>query len=264
MLKNRQDFAKAFDIYVVVLGVLSIGYYLTCGIVAGFSVNVLFIWLIGGLMLTVYGVAAMILRRNGVAVRIFRIATACLVGAVQLVFLVVGGFVVSKIGSKAPEDVDALIVLGAKVNGTEPSYALEERIVSAADYLLENPGTICVATGGHGSGEISEAECIARGLERRGIDRSRVIIEDKSTDTAQNIGYALSLLSEKYDDVKTIAVVTNNFHVCRAMLVTEKLSKAVGEFGIYGEAADYDSILFWHYFIRECFGVVCEKIRGTA
>ena len=41
-------------------------------------------------MLTVYGVAAMILRRNGVAVRIFRIATACLVGAVQLVFLVVG------------------------------------------------------------------------------------------------------------------------------------------------------------------------------
>ena len=66
MLKNRQDFAKAFDIYVVVLGVLSIGYYLTCGIVAGFSVNVLFIWLIGGLMLTVYGVAAMILRRNGV------------------------------------------------------------------------------------------------------------------------------------------------------------------------------------------------------
>ncbi|RSD25466.1 YdcF family protein [Mesobacillus subterraneus] len=120
----------------------------------------------------------------------------------------------------APDHADYMIVLGARVKGTVPSLALQFRIDHAAAYLKENPNTIVIASGGRGPGEdISEAESIKRELMDHGIEESRILLEDKSTDTYENIRFSKELIPE---DAATGLVVTNDFHIYRAKMIARK------------------------------------------
>lgn len=117
----------------------------------------------------------------------------------------------------APKDADYLIVLGASVRGTVPSLALGERINAAADYLKKNKGAVVIASGGKGPGEdISEAESIKRELVKQGINESRIIMEDRSTSTYENIDFSKKLIP---GGMKLGLVVTNDFHMYRAVSI---------------------------------------------
>jgi uncharacterized SAM-binding protein YcdF (DUF218 family) len=119
-----------------------------------------------------------------------------------------------------PQNADYMIILGARVKGENPSLALQFRIDSAADYLKENLNTIAVASGGKGPGEdISEAEAIKRGLMEYGIEESRILLEDQSTDTYENIRFSKRLIPK---DAVSGLVVTNDFHIYRAGMIAEK------------------------------------------
>ncbi|WP_059170691.1 YdcF family protein [Bacillus sp. FJAT-27445] len=112
---------------------------------------------------------------------------------------------------------DYLIILGARVKGEIPSLALQERIDAAALYLRDNPETIAIASGGKGPGEdISEAAAIKRELVRQGIQESRIILEDKSTSTFENISFSKKLLPDGLDKG---VLVTNAFHIYRAKMM---------------------------------------------
>lgn len=116
---------------------------------------------------------------------------------------------------KVPNNAEYLIVLGARVKGTIPSLAFASRIDAAAEYLKKNEKAIVIASGGKGPGEdISEAETVKRELVSHGIDKSRIILEDQSTNTNENIQFSKKLLPS---DVKLGLVVTNTFHIYRAV-----------------------------------------------
>ncbi|MCM3764275.1 YdcF family protein [Neobacillus niacini] len=118
---------------------------------------------------------------------------------------------------EAPKNADYLIVLGAKVNGTVPSLALARRIDAAAEYLKDNPTTLVIASGGQGRGEdISEAESIKRELLKQGISKSRIILENQSTDTYENIAFSKKLIPS---EAKLGVVVTNAFHLYRGVSI---------------------------------------------
>ncbi|PGY08512.1 YdcF family protein [Bacillus sp. AFS031507] len=118
---------------------------------------------------------------------------------------------------ETPKNADYLIVLGARVKGTVPSLAFASRINAAADYLKKNQDTLVIASGGKGSGEeISEAESIKRELKKQGISENRIILEDQSTDTYENINFSKKLIP---DGAKLGLVVTNNFHLYRAVSI---------------------------------------------
>ncbi|WP_053366752.1 YdcF family protein [Bacillus sp. FJAT-27245] len=131
------------------------------------------------------------------------------------------GFLHAKIhlhakGEPAP-GADYLIILGARVKGEIPSLALQERIDAAASYLHDNPSTVAIASGGMGPGEdISEAEAIKRELVWHGIAESRIIMEDRSTSTYENIKFSKELLPER---VRKGLLVTNTFHLYRAKMI---------------------------------------------
>ena len=79
------------------------------------------------------------------------------------------------------KNLDYIIVLGAHVDGTRMTLALLERARRALLYLEENPGTKAVLSGGKGDGEnISEAEAMYRYLTGHGINRDRLIREDRN------------------------------------------------------------------------------------
>lgn len=118
-----------------------------------------------------------------------------------------------------PDHGDYLIILGARVKGTVPSLSLQNRIDAAAEYMQQNKDTIAIASGGKGSGEnISEAAAIKQGLIEHGISDSRILLEDKSTNTAENIRFSKKLIPKH---IKFGMVVTNDYHIYRAKSIAK-------------------------------------------
>jgi uncharacterized SAM-binding protein YcdF (DUF218 family) len=145
------------------------------------------------------------------------------IGVFTLILLLYFAFLHSKIrdhtNTEVPNHADYIIILGARVKGEVPSLALQYRIDAAADYMKKNKDTIAIASGGQGSGEnITEAEAIKRGLLAHGIPSNRVLLEDKSTDTVENIRFSKKLIP---NHLKTGLIVTNDFHLYRAMSIAK-------------------------------------------
>lgn len=146
--------------------------------------------------------------------------------------------------------VDCIIVLGAQVKGKKITDSLKRRLDRAALYLKKYPGTRVIVSGGQGPGEeISEADAMAAYLIRSGIDRERIIREDKSTSTIENLRY-----SRKYTDPERedIGIVTNGFHMYRAFLIAGQ----EGYRNAYKIPASSNPVFQINYLMREFFAVV--------
>ena len=79
-------------------------------------------------------------------------------------------------------NLEYIIVLGAHVDGTRLTLALLERTRRALQYLEENPDTKAVLSGGKGDGEsLSEAQAMCNYLVEHGIDRERLILEERNS-----------------------------------------------------------------------------------
>lgn len=170
-----------------------------------------------------------------------------------------------------------VIVLGAKVRGSELSNSLKKRLDKALEYAENNPNTVLVLSGGKGEGEdISEAEAMYDYLQYNGIPESQLLLEEQSVNTVQNIVFSKKVIDyqEKYkameareslldsykersDSVK-IAVLTSNYHVFRAKSIARKQ----GIYNISGIAAPGDPVLAIHMWVRECFAVLKDKFMG--
>ncbi|MFU0832315.1 MAG: DUF218 domain-containing protein [Oscillospiraceae bacterium] len=128
----------------------------------------------------------------------------------------------------APDENATVLVLGSKVNGNVPSADLLARIETAAEYLNENPNAVCVACGGQGPGENrTEAAVIREELVSRGIDSSRIYLEDSSTSTQENIGNALAVI-EANSLNRNLAIVTDEYHEYRACSVARGYGVSAG------------------------------------
>ena len=128
----------------------------------------------------------------------------CVIGIIMVVIgiivitAVIETALIVKASTKKPQKNATLIVLGCKVYGEHASRSLRERLDAALIYLEENPDSRCIVSGGMGEGEkISEAECMYRYLVKKGIDSSRIIKENKSTSTRENLRFSKKIMEEK-------------------------------------------------------------------
>lgn len=183
---------------------------------------------------------------------IFRIICIMLIlgiiaAAVTAIFIIRGAF------PAQPADCEYIVVLGAGVRGTVPSLSLQERINAAYDYLLSHPNTIAVLSGGQGPGEdITEAACIYRELTNKGIEGSRLLIEDKSASTIENLRFSLALLEETLGKRPTrIGIISSEYHLFRASLFAKELQ--VESCGIPAKTSWF--ALKVNYFLREIVAV---------
>ena len=137
-----------------------------------------------------------------------------------LVVTVTLGIVVNTALQEPTPGCRYVVVLGCKVNPTAPSLSLQERIDAAYEYLVANPDTIAVVSGGQGHDEpMSEAQCMFNELTAMGIEESRIWMEDKATSTWENLNYSLNLIEEKTGvRPETIGLLSSEYHLFRAML----------------------------------------------
>lgn len=255
--RKHPRLTKIAEYLLLALAAFCLIYWLICGVCAGFGISMLWIWPVGALF---FVALALWISDSPPFRRIrrpafIRIAVAALLAILFVVFALVEGLVIGRMNTRDTDGVDHIIILGAKVNGAVPSLALRERIECAYEVMRDDPDIIAVASGGRGVGEdISEAECMRRELVGRGISADRIILEDASTSTEENIKFSY----EKLPDGVRVGLVTNNFHLFRAMNIAEK----VGSHEISGIAADYSNPLLLHYLVREFFTVVVYFITG--
>lgn len=186
-----------------------------------------------------------------------------ILAAALLLFLAVEGLIIKAMCAEPPKNLDYLLVLGAQVKGNRPSQSLQYRIDEACAYLKENPGTKAVLSGGQGQDEeISEAECMYRALREAGIEETRLLLEDKSTNTNENILFSAALLEKETKNQKgglKAGIVTNSFHVFRGTAIARKKT----DWEIYGISAKSNPFLQVNYLTREFFGVLKDKAAGN-
>ncbi len=174
-----------------------------------------------------------------------------------LLFVCVEGLIFSGFGQHAEPGADVVIVLGAQWKNGGPSYVLAKRLDAALAYLKDNPDTMVVVSGGQGSDEpISEAEGMAGYLEAAGIEPERIMQEDASTDTNENLEFSAAFIDKAE---ARVVIVTNNFHVYRAM----KIARKKGYANVEGLAADSYPSMLPNNLLREFFGVAKDFCAGN-
>ncbi len=174
----------------------------------------------------------------------------------------IGGIIMEDSSSDSTakkESVDYLLILGCRLDGKEPGKCLDKRIDEAVRFLRERPWTMAVCTGGQGEDEvISEAEAISRALQRRGIHKRRILLEDKSTSTYENFAFTKEILDKRKGETPyQIAFVTNDFHVYRA----RRMAQYVGFSDPIAVSGKVEAGLFYPNFAREIAAVINSWIR---
>lgn len=179
--------------------------------------------------------------------------------AFAVVLLAVGGLsalIATTAAATPPAGMDRLVVLGAGLRPDGyPSETLRFRLEAALRYMDENPETTCIVSGGQGFGEpLTEADAMAEYLVARGMDESRITKEELSTTTAENVLNS----SELIEPGASVAVVTNDFHLYRALRIAEKN----GLPGAHGLAARTNPLYLPHATLRECAAIVKDALVG--
>ena len=180
--------------------------------------------------------------------------TVCFISVVVII-AVTETILIAKASMKKPAKEATLIVLGCKVYGETASRSLRERLDSAVVYLNKNPKSKCIVSGGMGEGEkISEAECMYRYLMKKGVDASRIIKEDQSTSTRENLRFSRKIIEEEGLG-KNIAIATSEYHQYRASQIATSLGFSVG--AVSGHTAWW---LFPTFYVRELYGILYQAL----
>lgn len=246
------------EIFCAIAALFCLLYYLVIVIYAGITADFAWIWILAAGALSIL-CAGIHYGKNHPGFfpewLKYAIAAAVLAGVILFGILCFG--VLRGMNWKGSKDLDYVVVLGAQVKGDVPSRALTKRLVKAYEYAEENPDTILILSGGQGAGEnITEAKCMKDWLVSEGVSEDRMILEERSTDTKENLLFSNQMTSCAK---KRTGILSNNFHVFRAVRLAEKLGYVMPE----GIAAASDPVMQVHYVVREVFALLKEILKGN-
>ncbi len=120
-----------------------------------------------------------------------------------------------------------ILVLGARIlDENTPCRVLENRLLIAKEYMNKFKDSKVIVSGGKGEDEpFSEAIVMKKYLIKHGICEHRIIIEDLSKNTFENLMNTRNLLC----GANEILIITSGYHLFRAKM----LAKRVGFKTIY-------------------------------
>lgn len=151
-----------------------------------------------------------------------------------------------------PIKSDCIIVLGCMVYGSEPSPFLKERLNEAIRLYNTGYSKYIIVSGGQGKVEkISEAKAMENYLVLKGIPKEKIIKEDDSKNTYENLNNSKQIM-DRYNIRNTI-IVSNRFHLFRAKMVAEKLNINATYSGVFVKRHIYAEI---YGFLREPLGLI--------
>ncbi len=140
--------------------------------------------------------------------------------------MIVGAVIADWIAAKhqAKPDKDVLLILGCglKKDGT-PTPLLRGRLDLALAFAKKQreetkKQPVFAVSGGQGPDEVCpESTSMRAYLLQQGVEDSRILTEDRSTDTAENMRFSKPLIDRLFPKAK-VAFFTTNYHVFRSGL----------------------------------------------
>ena len=125
------------------------------------------------------------------------------------------------------ESVDAILVLGCKVNGTNPSMMLGNRLDMGIK-LYNGMNTKLLLSGDHGTKEYDEVNAMRDYVLEQDIDTHNVFLDHAGFSTYDSMYRAKEVFG-----IKKVIVVTQRYHLYRSLYIANKLGIEA-----YGVAAD--------------------------
>lgn len=200
------------------------------------------------------------LRPTPAAIRVF--STAVLL-TVIVFFTTIASVLISPLEegiTRTPRGTaDAGVVLGAAVwSGNKPSPVLRERVRRAWELLSDNRVQFVVLTGGHAPSEKSEAEVGRRLLMEMGADPTRLVKEERSGSTLEQILYIRDTLQHT-QDWHSFIIISDQFHLKRALEICA--FNRISAQGVSSESPlSPVSLVFYH--IRESAALILYWLFG--
>ena len=107
-------------------------------------------------------------------------------------------------------------------------------------------------SGGQGAGEdISEAECMRRYLVKHGIAEERILLEDRSTSTKENLAFSEAVIKTDGGKTDRIVLVSSAYHLYRARSMAAAMGMRAGGFA----GSDGYPIYMFGMYLREAAAV---------
>ncbi|MDQ3059694.1 MAG: YdcF family protein [Pseudomonadota bacterium] len=119
---------------------------------------------------------------------------------------------------------DVIVVLGSSTPNVQPSPTLVERLNLAYALAQQHPKAKVIVSGGVDFRQtVSEASVMGAYLESRGLEKGRILLEERSTSTHENLVFSRRLLqADAQAPEPAMALVTSDFHTLRAGWIAEK------------------------------------------
>ncbi|MEV5599604.1 YdcF family protein [Streptomyces sp. NPDC052496] len=153
--------------------------------------------------------------------------TLLVVGYVSFLFLCFVGYAFLYGRLRVRRNADFVVVLGSGlIGGTRVPPLLANRLERArAVYERQarrgNPPML-LTSGGQGPDEqLPEARAMADYLIERGFPADRILCEEQSRTTEENLAFSKKIMEQTVPDHRCV-IVTNNYHVLRAALLARR------------------------------------------
>lgn len=161
-----------------------------------------------------------------------------------------------------PPAAGVVIVLGSALNRGRVSPMLADRLDAACrmcDAMQAGAGPLLIVSGGPGRAESrSEAAAMADYLAAKGLPRERLILEESSTTTRENIKFTKSLLEANAGAEANVAgrggkanrgvvVVTSDFHVLRTAGICRRMGLNAEVVGSWSAPGLLPATLLWEF-----------------
>lgn len=167
---------------------------------------------------------------------------------ILIIFIFLYGIVllVSAYKDSDVNNADYLIVLGHKLSNNMPNEVLKYRLRAALKYSDNNPNTKLILSGGiTKNNTVSEASVMKEYLIKNGLEADRIILEDKSMDTIENIRNCKKYIERN----SKIVLLSSNYHIVRSKMICKLVGLNVKGIGAYTPIV----ILLKHLIIEEIF-----------
>lgn len=273
--------------------VLCLAYYAVIVTYAGFGTAFSAVWLFLGIFLGAAAAGVRYYQKYPERIPLWipvSLVTLCAAG--MIVLLVVQILIFGRIPSSAEPDLDYVIVLGAQVKPEGLSKTLKLRLDKAAEYARQNPDTVLVLSGAKGENEpVTEASAMREYLLKQGVEEDKMLLEERSYSTVENIAYSRILIEEDLEQKRAavrrkaedqrkvpgaaimserlaaqmaqqtarIGVLTSNFHLSRARMIAYKQ----GLTDVRGIASESDKVLFLHFCLRDSLAILKDRLMGN-
>lgn len=240
----------------LILAIICLVYFVGLNTYTGFTNIFYMIWLPAGICFLVFAWMAKTHFIKNVVPKWITVTMGIIIGLCLVFFIMIEGFILSGFYKTPAEDVDYVIVLGAHAANGKPSRVLKKRLDAALEYALDHKDVKVIVSGGQGSNETTtEAFAMAAYLEENGMGQERILLEEKSTDTNENLRFSKVFV----EDGARVAVVSNDFHIFRAV----HLARAIGYEDPQGLGARDEIGTLPANLLREFFGVMKDWACGN-